>query len=103
MLDNPAAVNKVHIEKLEKGELMINYSSQLHLVDIKDGAAGNYQCVIRNKFGSAYSRKANISIHGTIMWFTAFYIYQYFEVLVTCSYDKKSVWKCGMLGNFAEI
>lgn len=41
-----------------------NYVSKLHLRNIQDGAAGKYQCIISNNFGPAYSKKADITVHG---------------------------------------
>jgi len=45
------------------GEI-INYTSRLHLNKIHHNDAGRFQCIITNEFGSAYSSKAEISVHG---------------------------------------
>ncbi|XP_050411578.1 leucine-rich repeats and immunoglobulin-like domains protein 2 [Patella vulgata] len=39
------------------------YTSVLKLYNVQDSAVGKYHCVMSNKFGSAYSKRAEISVH----------------------------------------
>ncbi|XP_062607304.1 leucine-rich repeats and immunoglobulin-like domains protein 3 [Saccostrea cucullata] len=48
---------------LGDGRSIYNFTSHLNLRNIQERDVGNFQCVITNKFGSAYSNKANITIH----------------------------------------
>jgi leucine-rich repeats and immunoglobulin-like domains protein 1/3 len=40
-------------------------TSELLLQNISDEDAGRYQCVVSNDFGSTYSSRAKITVHGT--------------------------------------
>ena len=40
------------------------YTSKLHLHNIQDKMAGQYQCVVSNEFGSAFSQRAKINVYG---------------------------------------
>ncbi|KAK3605813.1 hypothetical protein CHS0354_002430 [Potamilus streckersoni] len=40
-----------------------HYISKLHIILAQDSDAGRYQCIISNKFGSGYSKRAQISVH----------------------------------------
>ncbi|CAI9729892.1 leucine-rich repeats and immunoglobulin-like domains protein 3 isoform X2 [Octopus vulgaris] len=42
---------------------LVHLTTLLHLENVQDETAGKYQCIISNHFGSAYSTKANISVH----------------------------------------
>ena len=57
---------------------MLNFESQgdgnnrefttvLRLTNIQDEDQGRYQCVISNHFGSIYSRKAKVTVHGKLV------------------------------------
>lgn len=48
---------------LSDGRRIYNFTSHLHLRNIQERDVGNFQCIITNKFGSAYTHKANITIH----------------------------------------
>lgn len=39
-------------------------TSFLNIYNIQDEDEGRYQCVISNHFGSVYSNKARITVHG---------------------------------------
>ena len=41
--------------------------SILHLRGVTDADAGLYQCVVSNTLGSAYSTKADITVHGELV------------------------------------
>lgn len=41
-------------------------TSELLLQNITDDDAGRYQCVVSNDFGSTYSSRAKITVHGKI-------------------------------------
>lgn len=49
---------------LSDGRQIFNFTSHLHLHNLQESDVGNFQCIITNKFGSAYTHKANITIHG---------------------------------------
>lgn len=51
---------------LSDGRRIFNFTSRLSLKNIQEKDVGNFQCIITNKFGSAYSVKANITIHGML-------------------------------------
>jgi hypothetical protein len=51
---------------LSDGRHIFNFTSRLLLKNIQEKDVGNFQCIITNKFGSAYSSKANITIHGML-------------------------------------
>lgn len=46
------------------GAGIIEYTTVLHLHNVKFEDEGRYQCVISNHFGSTYSNKARLSISG---------------------------------------
>lgn len=50
-------------EAVNDGDAM-SYTSRLHMRNVQDDMNGLYQCVITNSFGSSYSKKAEISVHG---------------------------------------
>lgn len=54
---------------LSDGRRIYNFTSHLHLRNIQERDVGNFQCIITNKFGSAYTHKANITIHGMMFSF----------------------------------
>lgn len=62
LLLNPMVTNRVN----KNDSKIIRYSTNLHLHNLKDSDAGIYQCVISNSFGPAYSRKAEIDVHGNL-------------------------------------
>ena len=41
-------------------------TSELQLQNISDEDAGRYQCVVSNDFGSTYSSRAKITVHGIL-------------------------------------
>lgn len=41
-----------------------HYTSHLHLQNVQDNMAGQYQCVVSNEFGSAFSQRAKINVYG---------------------------------------
>lgn len=43
-------------------------TSELLLQNITDEDAGRYQCVVSNDFGSTYSARAKITVHGNRFW-----------------------------------
>ena len=45
------------------GEIKL-YTSKLHLHNVQDNMAGQYQCVVSNEFGSAFSQRAKINVYG---------------------------------------
>ncbi|GAB1609680.1 leucine-rich repeats and immunoglobulin-like domains protein 3 isoform X2 [Argonauta hians] len=53
---------KMHNFTSMEGKL-VHLTTLLHLENVQDETAGKYQCIISNHFGSAYSTKANISVH----------------------------------------
>jgi hypothetical protein len=46
-------------------------TSELLLQNISDEDAGRYQCVVSNDFGSTYSSRAKITVHGSLKHFDA--------------------------------
>ncbi len=50
-------------------------TSELLLQNISDEDAGRYQCVVSNDFGSTYSSRAKITVHGTRKFMLEFISY----------------------------
>ncbi|KAK7071976.1 Leucine-rich repeats and immunoglobulin-like domain protein, partial [Halocaridina rubra] len=46
-----------------KGGAIHNVTSLLKLKNVTDEDSGDYQCVVRNRFGSSYSQRANLRVH----------------------------------------
>ena len=44
-------------------------TSELILFNITDDDAGRFQCIVSNDFGSTYSTRAKITVHGIIIFF----------------------------------
>ena len=42
----------------------LEYTSVLHLFNVKFTDEGKYQCIITNHFGSNYSHKAKLTVNG---------------------------------------
>lgn len=49
--------------KTKEGDIT-EYTTILKLPNIQDQDEGLYQCIISNHFGSTYSQKAQITVHG---------------------------------------
>lgn len=62
-LANADMENFAHV-RAQDGEVM-EYTTVLHLRRLTFAHEGRYQCVITNHFGSSYSHKAKLTVHGT--------------------------------------
>ena len=62
-LANADMENFAHV-RAQDGEVM-EYTTVLHLRRVTFAHEGRYQCVITNHFGSSYSHKAKLTVHGT--------------------------------------
>lgn len=45
-----------------------NLTSILNLKDVGDEHKGQYQCIVQNEFGAAYSQKVDVTVHGKILY-----------------------------------
>lgn len=61
--------NFAHSTSRDRAGIM-EYTTVLHLRDVKFEDEGRYQCVISNQFGSTYSNKAILSISGRFYFYT---------------------------------
>ena len=51
---------------------MKSYQSYIRLTDVHDRDAGHYQCVVQNRFGTAFSRHATVNVYGVyVRWLFA--------------------------------
>ncbi|ESO91319.1 hypothetical protein LOTGIDRAFT_105202 [Lottia gigantea] len=61
--DNNLLTNVNIVTTATSDGTVITYTTMLHLFNVQDNASGKYQCVISSEFGSAYSERAEISVH----------------------------------------
>lgn len=62
--------NFAHSTSRDRAGIM-EYTTVLHLRNVKFEDEGRYQCVISNQFGSTYSNKASLSISGRFYFYTS--------------------------------
>lgn len=62
ILHNAEIENFAHV-RAKDGEVM-EYTTILHLRNVKFSDEGRYQCMITNNFGSTYSTRAKLTVNG---------------------------------------